>query len=272
MFSIVMATYNRANCLPRAIRSVLNQTYKGLELIVVDDGSTDNTERVVKNFKDDRIVYFRQPNMGVLSARNRGFDLAKGEYIALLDDDDELIPKALETVMEYFEMLAPPDIGMLWFDGINRITVCGNDSGGELSCRDKDIGRSGWGLDRAGFIHYEDLLYGRIKGNHWQVVKKDSLGSNRFDERLYCGEILLWLKLLKTNSVYYVPEELRINHLDSSNHVSGKRTMLDNLPGLILTNKEWLSMYDQRNRYYYKRLAILRLYQVLKATEFVWKR
>lgn len=272
LFSIILATYNRDGILPRAIRSVLNQTYQNLELIIVDDGSTDSTEAVVKGFQDTRIVYYRQTNMGTLAARNRGFSLAKGKYIALLDDDDELVPKALETVSEYFEVLAPPDSKILWFDGLNRTTECITRYDGELDCRDKDLGKSGWGLTSAGYINYKDLLYGKIGGNHWQVLSSDVVGGIRFDERLYCGEVLLWLNLHKYNKAYYIPLPLRINHLDSKSHVSSYRSMLNHLPGLILTNKSWLAMYDKKNRYYYKRLAILRLYQVLEATKFIWKR
>ena len=78
LISVIMATYNRAHLLPRAIRSVLNQTYKDFEIIVVDDGSTDSTEEVVKTFQDRRILYYKQgENKGMLAARNKGFDVAR---------------------------------------------------------------------------------------------------------------------------------------------------------------------------------------------------
>jgi glycosyltransferase involved in cell wall biosynthesis len=272
LFTIIMATYNRANILPRAIRSVLTQTYQNLELLIVDDGSTDNTEEIVRSFKDSRIVYYKQENRGVLAARNRGLDLGTGEYITLLDDDDELVPNALEITVRYFWSIVPRSVKIIWFDGINRTTECITNSGGELDCRDKDLGKSGWGLASEGSIYYRDLLYGKIGGNHWQVVRREIIGANRFDEKLYCGEVIFWLGLHKKDQAYHVPLALRINHQDSQAHVSGYRSMLNHLPGLILTNKSWLAMYDQKNKSYYKRLAILRLYQVLETTRFIWKR
>ena len=89
--SIIMPTYNRAWCIEKAIKSVLNQTYGNWELIIVDDPSTDNTEEVVKNYlSDKRIKYFRfNERRGVHIARNRGIDEAKGEYIVFLDTDDK---------------------------------------------------------------------------------------------------------------------------------------------------------------------------------------
>jgi glycosyltransferase involved in cell wall biosynthesis len=103
LFSIITATYNRVHLLPRAVKSVLNQTYQNFELIIVDDGSTDNTEDVCRCFSDHRVRYHKQtPNRGVLAARNKALDLATGDYVAILDDDDELVPQALETALANF--------------------------------------------------------------------------------------------------------------------------------------------------------------------------
>ncbi|HKK53946.1 MAG TPA: glycosyltransferase family A protein [Patescibacteria group bacterium] len=90
--SVIIPTYNRANFLPRAIKSVLNQTFKDFELIIVDDGSTDNTKEVINNYlkNDDRIKYIYQQNSGgPPKPKNTGIKIAKGEYIAFLDSDDE---------------------------------------------------------------------------------------------------------------------------------------------------------------------------------------
>lgn len=95
--SVIVPTYNRAHLLGRAIESVLNQTYKDFELIVVDDGSTDDTEKVVGNFKDERIRYISlEKNMGAGVARNRGIEASRGKYIAFQDSDDEWLAEKLE--------------------------------------------------------------------------------------------------------------------------------------------------------------------------------
>ena len=103
--SVIIPTYNRAHLVDRAIQSVLNQTYKDFELIIVDDGSTDNTEDIIKEFqkKDERIKYIRhEENRGGSAARNTGIKAAKGEYIAFLDSDDEWLPIKLGRQISEF--------------------------------------------------------------------------------------------------------------------------------------------------------------------------
>jgi len=88
LISVIIPTYNRAHLIKRSAQSVLNQTYKNLELIIVDDGSTDNTKEIIDSIKDERIVYIKQENQGVSAARNTGVEKAKGKYIAFQDSDD----------------------------------------------------------------------------------------------------------------------------------------------------------------------------------------
>lgn len=90
-FSIIMPSFNRAHVLPRAIEMVLSQTFTDYELIIVDDGSSDNTkERIAGLVNDPKVIYFYQENKGVCSARNHGAKCAKGEYLVFLDSDDEV--------------------------------------------------------------------------------------------------------------------------------------------------------------------------------------
>lgn len=97
--SVIIPTYNRSEILPRAIESVLNQTFTDFELIVVDDGSTDNTESVVRSYNDNRIRFVKQQNCGANSARNNGIRHATGKYISFLDSDDKFAEKYLTTVI-----------------------------------------------------------------------------------------------------------------------------------------------------------------------------
>jgi glycosyltransferase involved in cell wall biosynthesis len=99
--SIIMPTYNRAYIIQTAIQSVFAQTDQDWELIVVDDGSTDNTKELIESLHDDRIRYVFQENAGVANARNRGLAEARGQWIAYLDSDNELLPQYLEVMHEH---------------------------------------------------------------------------------------------------------------------------------------------------------------------------
>lgn len=106
LVSVVIPTYNREHLLPQAIQSVLEQTYQNLEIIVVDDGSTDNTREIMKSFvnSDPRIKYFRhETNKGGGAARNSGIINSQGSYIAFLDSDCQWLPNKLEKQLEIFE-------------------------------------------------------------------------------------------------------------------------------------------------------------------------
>lgn len=95
--SVIVPTYNRCKLLHQAIQSVLDQTFADFELIVINDGSTDETESMVQSMPDKRIVYLYQDNRGRSMARNLGLRQAKGEYLCFLDDDDLYLPHKLEV-------------------------------------------------------------------------------------------------------------------------------------------------------------------------------
>ena len=111
--SVIVPTYNRARKCKRAVESVLAQTHQNVEVIVVDDGSTDNTQELIENM-DSRVKYIRQENAGVSAARNSGLRVANGEYIGFLDSDDRWLPWKLEA--ELTVLHAFPEAGMVWTD------------------------------------------------------------------------------------------------------------------------------------------------------------
>ncbi len=102
LISVIIPTYNRKNFLQIAVKSVLAQTYKNFELIIVDDGSTDETDKLIEKFNDSRIKYIYQKNRGPAKARNTGIKLAKGDYIAFLDSDDRWKKEKLQ--IQFTEM------------------------------------------------------------------------------------------------------------------------------------------------------------------------
>ena len=115
LVSVIMPTYNRAGYIRDAVDSVLTQTYSNLELIVVDDGSTDGTEEIITPFlRDPRIQYVKQENAGVAAARNRGLSLRKGDLVAFIDSDDIWEPEKLS--IEVAIMKALPEAGIVCSD------------------------------------------------------------------------------------------------------------------------------------------------------------
>ena len=109
--SVVIPTYNSVKYVTEAIESVLEQTYKNIEILVIDDGSTDNTKEVLKKY-DDSIIYLYKENGGVSSARNYGIKKANGKYIAFLDADDVWMPEKIEEQVALME--ANEEIGLCY--------------------------------------------------------------------------------------------------------------------------------------------------------------
>lgn len=123
--SIIMATYNQADFIEKSVRSVLSQTFADYELIVVNDGSTDETDRIFKEkIKSEKIIYCFQANKGAASARNKGLSLATGEYVVFLDSDDLLYPNYLERQVETIRRtgsgMVACDFNLLYSDGTKK--------------------------------------------------------------------------------------------------------------------------------------------------------
>jgi len=113
LVSVIVPTFNRAHLICDTINSVLEQTYTHFEILVVDDGSTDDTEHVVRRFQDSRVTYFKEMHSGLPAPpRNVGIQNAKGKYIAFLDSDDLWLPDKLMMQTAFLEQ--NPDVGLLY--------------------------------------------------------------------------------------------------------------------------------------------------------------
>jgi glycosyltransferase involved in cell wall biosynthesis len=113
LVSIILPTYNRAKLLPRTLESVLGQSYSNWELIVVDDGSEDETPKVLESFarRHGAIFFFRKPHSGVATTLNFGLKLARGKFVTFLGSDDEYLPPHLELRVKF--MKAHSDIDLI---------------------------------------------------------------------------------------------------------------------------------------------------------------
>ena len=194
-----MATYDRAGTLGRAIDSVLRQTADDWELIVVDDGSTDATDAVLNGYADERIHVYRHPhNRGATAAKNTGFDHMRGEWFTILDSDDEMVPDALEVMLEYAQRTGATAITCNCLDSrTGEFTGLGHTGDGRLSPRET----------------------ARCSGEHWGLTQTALLGSLRFDERLPTYEDTVWLKVNERARRYYVHRALRVYHTEGSDSV-----------------------------------------------------
>ena len=109
--SVVMPAYNAAKYIKEAIDSILAQTYRDFEFIIVNDGSTDNTKEIILSYSDPRIVYIEnEQNSGICVTLNKGLDAAKGRYIVRMDSDDIALPQRLEVQVRYMD--ANPVVGV----------------------------------------------------------------------------------------------------------------------------------------------------------------
>ena len=102
LISIITPTYNRGYIIRNPIDSILKQTYLSWELLIVDDGSTDNTEKIVGSYKDKRIKYIKQKKKDQAAARNKGLKMAQGKWITYLDSDNEFLPNYLGVMIKTF--------------------------------------------------------------------------------------------------------------------------------------------------------------------------
>ena len=217
MISVVTATYNRSHTLERAIDSLLRQTYREWELIVVDDGSTDGTGQILERYADERrIRVFRHPrNRGVCAAKNTGLDQVRGEWFTMLDSDDELVPAALESLLAVPARIDPT---------IDAVTC---------NCLDSSTGMfSGHGVEHDGYVGVDDVV-NRMRGEHWGITRTELLGSLRFNEAITGGEDVVWFQISRRAKRYYLHEALRIYHTEGNDRVSAPSTV--NLESFIRT-------------------------------------
>lgn len=182
--TIIIPTYNRAHLVGAAIWSALNQDYAHLDVVVVDDGSTDATQDVLAGFTGNPRVRLvtRSENGGVTAAKNTGLDsLEPGvRYFGILDSDDVLEPGAIRNLLTRFEA-SPFPLSQVFGWCVDSATGVAT---GTMSRRDGDV-------------TYEDALCGRFHGEFWQLVSTEYLGVLRFDDRAGGNEAMIWWPMLK---------------------------------------------------------------------------
>ncbi len=256
--TVVIPTFNRASIIGRAIRSVLSQTCREWELIVVDDASTDETEQVVKSFQDNRIKYIRHDrNRRVSAARNTGIRCAQGEYISFLDDDDEWLPQKLEKELEVFRN-SDPEVGLVY-----TAKEILDEQGRVLRIRPAD--RTGW--------VYEEMLCRNFIGTPSRfAVKKevlDRLGG--FDETFYnLEDYEVCLRVTKTSKIACVPSVLVRRHILGKWKTASLRNLCDGRERLL--NKFRGDMKPRTlARHIFRLTTLLFNYEPRRARALAWE-
>ena len=224
LVTIIMPAYNAAKYIAEAIESVLNQTYNSWELIIINDGSRDNTENIIKSFNDSRIILLSQKNTGVSSARNQGLQFANGEYITFLDADDILPVQSLDLRVKFLQN--NPAIDLV---------------DGKISVRDKDMNYEIKGYKP----YYKGDLLAKLLRLDDQVFfgicyffKKDILKDVFLNKNMtHAEDLLFYIEIASKQLVNYAYVD-EIVYFYRSGHISAMSNMNGLENGyLILLNK-----------------------------------
>jgi hypothetical protein len=223
--SVIIPTHNRARVVGDAVESVLAQTYRDSEIIVVDDGSTDRTREVVAPYVRDnggRVTYVWQKSAGAAAARNAGIRLATSDYVAFLDSDDLYMPRRLEVGVDVLE--GDPRFGASYVDG------CTIDADGNLLLESR-ITRFG-GI-ASGWILPALLSRDLIQTNAITIRRAALEDVGGFDETLWSGQDTdLWWRLAKRWQMVGVAETLVVVRELASSLSRGRGTKTDRLKRL----------------------------------------
>lgn len=198
MVSVIIPVYNAGSSILKCLNSVKQQTEGIFEIVIINDGSTDNSSKLIGYFIENnpqiKIVLINQKNIGVSKARNAGLKVAKGEYIAFLDSDDEWLPKKTETQLKFLENF---DVDFL------------------ATLRNGEKIRFPYSVDKKlelAKITLNKLLV-RIEGQTSTVIFKRKILENTgfFDEsQNYSEDANFWMRISKNNKMYILPESLVI--------------------------------------------------------------
>ena len=246
MVSVIIPTFNRAYVLRRAVESVLSQSYREYEIIIVDDGSTDDTARVLGHFKK-RVRAFYSPHSGVSKARNTGIEKAEGEWISFLDSDDYWFSEKLEKQMSYLK-------------NNPQYRVCHTDeiwikNGKRINQGKKHKKNEGWFFSpslRLCLISPSTVVI------HREVF--DKIG--KFDENFeFVEDYELWLRITSQYPIGFIREKLVVKtggHPDQlSRRINGiEKYRIDALEKLILKGNLKLEYLNESIEMYKKKCAI----------------
>lgn len=228
MVSVIVPVYNAQQYIRRCLDSIIGQSYRDLEIVLVDDGSTDQSPALLQKYKDldDRIRLYRQENRGVAAARNTGLAHAEGDFFLFVDADDWIETNAVESLVSLMDAKTdivlcdsdqargPEEISHVNLDGARR------DEKAVATC---EIPRSGnmelWGRDRQLF---EFMKHQRLSGMLWnKLIRRSTTEGIQFNEKTGYGEDaeFLW-KVLKRSRQMVISDEVLYHHVMEDGSIS----------------------------------------------------
>lgn len=239
--SIIIPVYNGEKYIKRCLNSIVNQTYKNIEILIINDGSTDKTVEKLEEINDERIKIFNRENKGVSKARNFGIDVCTGEYLLFCDADDWLETNLIESMMK---LIVKADYDLIRFNYYVNKTEKSNYSKG------MDIE-----IESDNKLNLNNIINGMIKAKIpsyiWTLfIKKDFIINNklRFDEDIYIAEDKVFLlKHLLKNPKTYIENEAYYHYyynLDSAMHKKDFKKKIDNI---IKVNKKINNLLNENN-------------------------
>ena len=252
--SVVIPTYNNAHLLGRAVQSVLGQTFRDFELIIVDDGSTDNTRELVGNIDDDRVRYIRhEKNRGAGAAWNTGIRVATGAFIAFQDSDDEWMPDKLERQMRAFDN-APSDVGVV-YTGFWRIEG------------DKKTYIPSSKIEQKEGNIRGPLLKSNFVGTPVVVIKRECFEkAGMFDEKLpMLQDWDLWIRISKYYQFKCLNEPLVLSYCTPGS-LNAQRYRIQARARTLILKKHYEDMKRDRRLLARLRLMVLKIYYQILAT------
>jgi glycosyltransferase involved in cell wall biosynthesis len=218
--TVILPVYNAEKYLKEAIDSILNQTYTDFELLLINDGSTDSSEKIILSYNDPRIIYIKnEGNKGLIFSLNKGIDLAKGDYIARMDADDISMPERLEKQLNYLEENKNVEVVA---STVKYIDDAGKIAGNwKLDNQTTDVKTIRKWMPRENCIAHPSVM-----------GKKELLSRFKYNpNQLNIEDYDLWMRLLNTGAIIAkIPEPLLYYRVHSSSVTqAAKNTALPTL-------------------------------------------
>jgi glycosyltransferase involved in cell wall biosynthesis len=215
--SVLLPVYNGARFVSRAIESVLGQTYQKVELVIVNDGSQDNSAEVIRPYlRDERVRYIEQVNRGVAAARNRALREATGEFVGLIDQDDVWLPDKLNRQVQVF--MARPEVALVHCDAL------------AIDKDDRFIAATPWGPRPEEVPGFVQLFVGNpVRACTALFRREAAVSAGGFDTSAavnFADEYDLWLRIARSHEVAYIDSPLAYYRLHDANNSADKAVMV----------------------------------------------